>query len=176
MARLTTLVCLLGAYCFLLPATAQEADEARDKLYTYSARFFCSKPRDTLLPGQCGDSCWDTDIALTNSGRGEVHATIWAVEARPISDDLPPTRSEPSIELVLAPNDAVRLGCGSIDELLPAEQTLGRTKKAQPNGFLRIETDLPLTAVATYQYRVTRSSSDGVGAGVAIEVVQLSAE
>lgn len=171
--RLTLLICTLGASLGSLPALAQQEAEPAEPLHAYSARFFCSQPRDHRLPGECGESCWDTEIALSNPGRREAAVTIWAVEARPISGSSPPTRSQPEIELVLAPNDAVRLGCGSIDDLLPAQQSLGRNKKAQPNGFLRFESDTRLDAVATYVYRVEEASSDGKSAGVAIEVVQL---
>lgn len=165
----------LAILCF--PAPAQETEAPAAKHHSYSARFFCSEPADRRLPGDC-ERCWDTEIALSNTGRAEANVEIWAVEARPVSENPPPTRSEPSIELLLVPNDAVKLGCGSIDGLLPAEQSLGATRKARPNGFLRFVSDRPLQAVATYVYRIYQGDGDGDGkaAGASIEVVHLTPE
>jgi hypothetical protein len=157
------------------PASAQEKETPAAKQYSYSARFFCSEPADRRLPGDC-ERCWDTEIALSNTGGIETNVDIWAVEARPISENPPPTRSEPSIELLLAPNDAVKLGCGSIDDLLPAEQSLGHASKARPNGFLRFVSDRPLQAVATYVYRIYLGDGDGKAVGASIEVVHLTPE
>ena len=173
--RLTVSLLTLTSILSSLPATAQEQDAPPAKTYSYSARFFCSEPADRRLPGDC-EHCWDTEIALSNTGRAEANVEIWAVEARPISETPPPTRSEPSIELLLAPNDAVKLGCGSIDDLLPAEQSLGATRKARPNGFLRFVSDRPLRAVATYVYRIYQGDGDGKSAGASIEVVHLTPE
>jgi hypothetical protein len=172
------LAILLFAITFAIaakPGAAQEKEQPADEPYSYSARFFCSEPADRRLPGDC-ERCWDTEIALSNTGRSEANIEIWAVEARPISEDPPPTRSEPSIELILVPNDAVKLGCGSIDDLLPAEQSLGAARKARPNGFLRFVSDRPLQAVATYVYRIYQGDGDGKAAGASIEVVHLNPE
>jgi len=174
MMRSIAVLCTIVASLALRPVLAQDAGGEDFKLH-YSARFFCSQAQDRVLPGDCGD-CWDTEIALANPGRVTANITIWVVEARPISQDPPATRSEPAIELTLAPNDAVRVGCGSIDRLLPAEEMLGRARKAQPNGFLRFESDKRINAVATYVYRVTRSTGEGEAAGVGVEVVELRAE
>jgi hypothetical protein len=157
------------------PIPAQEKEAPPPKQYSYSARFYCSEPADRRLPGDC-ERCWDTEIALSNTGPAEANVEIWAVEARPISENPPPTRSEPSIELTLVPNDAVKLGCGSIDDLLPAEQSLGRARKARPNGFLRFVSNRPLQAVATYVYRVSEGVGDSKSAGASIEVVHLTPE
>jgi hypothetical protein len=156
-------------------ASAQDAEPSRN-LLAYSARFYCTQPQDQTLPGNCNPNCWDTEIAVANPGRSTAKISIWVVEARPISQDPPPTRSEPGIELTLAPNDAVRLGCGSIDRLLPAEELLGHSRKASPNGFLRLESDRAINAVATYVFRVAQSSSQGEGAGASIDVVELKPE
>jgi hypothetical protein len=177
MMRSVALLCTIVALLGLRPAFAQDAEKPDTKLLAYSARFYCSQPQDRTLPGNCSSvECWDTEIALANPGRLAANITIWVVEARPISQDPPPTRSEPAIELTLAPNDAVRIGCGSIDRLLPAEEMLGRARKAQPNGFLRVESDKRINAVATYVYRLTTSTSQGEGAGVGVDVVELKAE
>ena len=156
-------------------ARAQETTEPAGPLYVYSARFFCSQAGDQGLPGNCMD-CWDTDIALANTGRETARITVWTIEARPILADPPPTRSAPAIELELATNDAVRIGCGSIHELLPAEEMLGRARKAQPNGFLRFESDKQIKAVATYVLRTIIQAGEGAGAGVGIEVVEIGPE
>lgn len=173
--RLTLSLLALVALLSYRPAAAQEQEAPPAASFSYSARFFCSEPADRRLPGDC-ERCWDTEIALSNTGRAEANIEIWAVEARPISENPPPTRSEPSIELTLVPNDAVKLGCGSIDDLLPAEQSLGRARKARPNGFLRFVSDRPLQAVATYVYRVSEGSGDSKSAGASIEVVHLTPE
>lgn len=173
--RLTVPLLTLAGILYCQPAAAQEQEQPPAKTYSYSARFFCSEPADRRLPGDC-ERCWDTEIALSNTGRGEANIEIWAVEARPISENPPPTRSEPSIELLFVPNDAVKLGCGSIHDLLPAEQSLGATRKARPNGFLRLVSDRPLQAVATYVYRIYQADGDGKSAGASIEVVHLAPE
>lgn len=162
----------LFAYLVPVPLTAQEAAAPARPEHAYSARFFCSFAGDQSLPGNCPD-CWDTEIALSNAGRETANITIWAVEARPIFADPPPTRSEPALDLELAPNDAVRIGCGSIHRLLPAVESLGRSRKAEPNGFLRFDSDRRIKAVATYVFRTTIQNGDGTGAGVGIEVVEI---
>lgn len=173
--RLTFFLFAVPFVTLCLPAGGQEKEEPPASRFSYSARFFCSEPADRRLPGDC-ERCWDTEIALSNSGHTEANIEIWAVEARPISENPPPTRSEPSIDLLLVPNDAVKLGCGTIDDLLPAEQSLGAARKARPNGFLRFVSDRPLQAVATYVYRVYQSDGDGKAAGASIEVVHLTPE
>jgi hypothetical protein len=175
MTNSAAILCAAVTLLSLPPAFAQDPGERNSNPYAYSARFFCSQAQDGPLPGGC-ENCWDTDIALANPGRQAANITIWVVEARPISQDPPPTRSEPAIELILAPNDAVRLGCGSIERLLPAVEMLGRSRKAQPNGFLRLESDRQINAVATYVYRATRASSDGEGTGVSAQVLELKPE
>jgi len=99
--RLILLHCV-SALVTSIPSPAQQDEREPKEGFSYSARFYCSMPRDGLLPGDCGDNCWDTEIALSNPGRREANATIWAVEARPISQSPPPTRSAPAIELSLA--------------------------------------------------------------------------
>lgn len=173
--RLTVSLSFIVGLMSCQPAAAQEQEEPPATSFSYSARFFCSEPADRRLPGDC-ERCWDTEIAISNTGRAEANVEIWAVEARPITENPPPTRSEPSIELLLAPNDAVKLGCGSIDRLLPAEQSLGTARKARPNGFLRFVSDRPLQAVATYVYRIYQGDGDGKAAGASIEVVHLAPE
>ncbi len=150
---------------------AQEAESSRPA-YIYSVRFYCTTDGDQGLPGNCRD-CWDTEIGLTNSGREMVNVTVWSVEARPVLSDPPPTRSEPAFELEVAPNDAFRLSCAAIHRLLPAVEMLGRSRKAQPNGFLRFESDRRLKVVATYVFRATVREGDGLGAGVGIDVVEV---
>jgi hypothetical protein len=171
MLRSIVVYCIAGASLGLGPAFAQEAEPA-GPLHSYSARFFCSGANDQNLPGNC-EQCFDSEIALTNTGRETASITIWAVEARPIFSDPPPTRSEPAVELELVPNDAVRIGCGSLNRLLPAEEMLGRARKAVPNGFLRFESNKRIKAVATYVFRTVEQRGDGTGAGVSLEVVEI---
>ena len=172
MLRFIALCCIAGG---LVPALAQEAAEPAGPLYVYSARFFCSEATDLDLPANC-ERCFSTEIGLVNTGRETANVTIWAVEARPIFVDPPPTRSEPAVELELAPNDAVRIGCGSLNRLLPAEEMLGRARKAQPNGFLRFDSDKRIKAVATYVFRTLTQYGEGAGAGVGLEVVEIEPE
>jgi hypothetical protein len=170
MLRAIAFLSLLSLF-FPLLALAQEGAPSRAP-YIYSARFYCTTDSDQGLPGNCRD-CWDTEIGLTNSGREMANVTIWSVEARPVLSDPPPTRSEPAIELELAPNDAVRLSCAAINRLLPAVEMLGRSRRAQPNGFLRVESDRRLKAVAVYVFRASVIQGEGSGTGIGIDVVEI---
>lgn len=158
----------------LTPATShcQDPDGAAPLVTSYLARFYCSddEPRD--LPGGA-DRRWDTEVALANQNVGEVALEIWATEARPIFGTPPLAHSESAVELDLAPGDAVRIGCSAIQKLLPTQHQMGSSRRAIPNGFIRINASAELDAVATYVYFVSCRGSDGAAGGASTQLVTL---
>lgn len=150
---------------------AQDVRPDAERTLVYSAKFVCKNVNaaidSTEIGRAFGPGVYRTVLNLQNLGRGEARVSINATEAHGLDSARPGASG--SVERILAPGEAVFVGCAAVNRLLgDPEDALNKI-----DGFITVESTRRLSAAAVYS-AVTRNP-DIVNDGITLDVEHLRA-